>query len=70
MSLSGAEVGLWKAFGSVGPLQPQPAQVAAAAAACPAAFAAAVQISSPPASAAAFEAVPGWCFDRTVIVVV
>ena len=69
MSLSGAEVGLWKAFGSVGPLQPQPAQVAAAAD-CPAAFAAAVQISSPPASAAAFEAVPGWCFDRTVIVVV
>ena len=66
MSLSGAEVGLWKAFGSVGPLQPQPAQVAAA---CPAA-AAAVQISSPPASAAAFEAVSGWSIDRTVIVVV
>ena len=67
MSLSGPEVGLWKAFGSVGPLQPQPTQVPAAAA-CPAS--AAVQIFSPPASAAAFEAVPGWCFDRTVIVLV
>ena len=60
MSLSGAEVGLWKAFGSVGPLQPQPAQVAAAA----------VQISSPPVSAATFEAVSGWSIDRTVKVVV